>query len=320
MVGKICGTGSYAPPMVWDNNHLSKRVETSDEWIQERTGIVRRHIAIEDTTATMAVKAAQNALEGSGVEPKDLDLILVSTATSETLFPCTGCYVQEALGAVNATAFDLNAACTGFVFAYNTAQAYIGSGACQTVLVIGSECLSTLTNWDDRVTCVLFGDGAGAVVLKAEEGRNHKAVTHSDGSRGSALLCMSRNRREWAAEVDETDYFIKMDGQEVFKFAVKQVPEVISEVLDAQGVSADDIDFFILHQANERIMEAVAKRLKQGIEKFPMSIQEYGNTSSASIPILIDEMNQSGRLQKGHKLVISGFGAGLSWGAIYLEW
>lgn len=320
MVGKICGTGSYAPPLVWDNNDLAKRVETSDEWIRERTGIVRRHIAVEDTTATMASEAAKKALENSGVKPQELDLIIVSTVTPEFLFPNTACHVQQELKAVNATAFDLNGACTGFVFAYNTAQAYIGSGACKTVLVIGAESLSSLTNWKDRSTCVLFGDAAGAVVLKASEEGAHRTATYTDGSKGPALLCTNRHRKEWAPEVDESDYFIKMDGQAVFKFAVKRVPEVIQEVLDAQKVSADDIDYFIFHQANQRILEAVAKRLKQSVDKFPVSIEEYGNTSSSSIPMLIDQMNQKGMLKRGQKLVIAGFGAGLSWGAVYLEW
>lgn len=307
MIGKICGTGAYAPSNFMDNNDLAKIVETSDEWIRERTGIVKRHIIKEDTTVSMAVKAAKEALKDAGVGAKELDLILVSTISSNVILPCTACEVQKAIGAVNATGFDLNAACTGFLFAYNTAQAYIASGICKTALIIGAESLSNITDWKDRGTCILFGDGAGAAVLKAEAGEMISTVTHSDGSKGEALEC-------------EPGTFMRMDGQAVFKFAVKQVPLCITELLEKNNLNVEDIDYFVLHQANRRIVEAVAKRLKTEIEKFPMNLQEYGNTSSASIPILLDEMNKKGMLKKGMKLVMAGFGAGLSWGASLLEW
>lgn len=320
MIGRICGTGSYVPAHFLDNNDLAKIVDTNDEWIRERTGVVRRHIIEDETMVSMAVTASKRALENSGVAPEELDLILVSTFTSEVLLPCAACEVQREIGAVNATGFDLNAACTGFVFAYNTAQAYIASGMYRTVLVIGSESLSNMVNWEDRGTCILFGDGAGAVVLKAEEGTTYQPVTYSDGSKGSALTCMSRHRKGWVSGAEDLDSYMKMDGQAVFKFAVKQVPEVILEVLEKADIPLEDIDYFILHQANKRIIEAVAKRLKQDIDKFPMNLDEYGNTSSASIPILLDEMNREGLFQRGQKLVLAGFGAGLSWGAACLEW
>ena len=223
------------------------------------------------------------------------------------ILPCAACEVQKEIGAVNAVCFDLNAACSGFLFAYNTAQAYIASGIYRTGIVIGAECLSNLIDWKDRGTCILFGDGAGAVVVKAKEGTQPSIITHSDGEKGKALTC-------------EQNDFIHMDGQEVFKFAVKQVPKCICELLEANGLKKEEIHYFILHQANRRIVEAVAKRLKIEIEKFPMNLQEYGNTSSASIPILLDEMNQKGLLRKGMKIVIAGFGAGLSWGASLIEW
>lgn len=320
MIGKICGTGSYVPEHFLDNNDLSRMVDTSDEWIRERTGVVRRHIIEDDTTVSMAVKASRTALENGGVAPEELDLILVSTFTSEVMLPCAACEVQRELGAVNATGFDMNAACTGFLFAYNTAQAYIASGMYRTILVIGAESLSNTVNWEDRGTCILFGDGAGAAVLKAEEGTLYLPVTYSDGGKGDALTCKSRHRREWTDGETDLDSFMKMDGQAVFKFAVKKVPEVIREVLEKADHTADEVDYFILHQANKRIVEAVAKRLRQDIGKFPMNMEEYGNTSSASIPILLDEMNRKGMLKKGQRLVMSGFGAGLSWGAAYLEW
>ena len=307
MIGKICGTGAYVPPNVMDNNDLSKLVETSDEWIRERTGIVRRHIADGENTVSMAVKSAESALKNANISAEEIDFIIVSTISSNVILPCAACEVQKEIGAVNAVWFDLNAACSGFLFAYNTAQAYIASGIYRTGIVIGAECLSNLIDWKDRGTCILFGDGAGAVVVKAKEGTQPSIITHSDGEKGKALTC-------------EQNDFIHMDGQEVFKFAVKQVPKCICELLEANGLKKEEIHYFILHQANRRIVEAVAKILKIEIEKFPMNLQEYGNTSSASIPILLDEMNQKGLLRKGMKIVIAGFGAGLSWGASLIEW
>lgn len=320
MTGTICGTGSYAPSYTMDNNDIAKLVETSDEWIRERTGVERRHIAGEETTVSMAVEAGRRALANAGTAPEEVDLILVSTISSNVLLPCAACEVQKELGAVKATGFDLGgAACSGFVFAYNTAMAFLASGVYRTVLVIGSETLSNITNWKDRGTCILFGDGAGAAVLKASEGQIYRPVTHSDGAKGDALICESRYTKNWK-EIPEENTYMKMDGQAVFKFAVRRVPEVIGEVLEANSVAPGDISCYILHQANRRIVEAVAKRLGEPVEKFPMNLQEYGNTSSASIPILLDELNRSGALKKGQKIVLAGFGAGLSWGASMLEW
>lgn len=307
MIGKISGTGSYVPSRYLDNHDLSQIVDTSDEWIRERTGIIRRHIVEADTTVSMAAQAAEKALESAKMLPEEIDLLIVSTISSNVILPCTACEVQKQIHAVHATCFDLNAACTGFLFAYNTAQVYIASGMYKNVLVIGAESLSSLVDWKDRSTCILFGDGAGAVVLRAEEGESYHMVTHSDGSKGEALTC-------------DTGSFMKMDGQEVFKFAVRQVPACIAEVMEHNHLMVEDIDYFILHQANRRIVEAVAKRMKVELTKFPMNLQEYGNTSSASIPLLLDEMNREGRLKKGQKLVLAGFGAGLSWGASLLEW
>lgn len=320
MVGKICGTGSYVPEHILDNHDLSRIVDTNDEWIQARTGIIRRHIIEEDTTVSMAVYASKEALEDSGTAAEELDLILVSTFTSQVLLPCTACEVQKELGAVNATGFDLNAACTGFLFAYNTAQAYIHAGIYKTILIIGAESLSNVVNWKDRGTCILFGDGAGACVMKAQQGEFYRPTTCSAGTLGNALTCKSRCCNAQDSERDDVDFFMKMDGQAVFKFAVRRVPEVILEAVDEAGIKLPQIDYFILHQANKRIVEAVAKRLGEDINKFPMNMEEYGNTSSASIPILLDEMNKKGMLKEGNKLVMAGFGAGLSWGAIYLEW
>lgn len=319
MTGVICGTGSYIPVHTMDNNDIAQLVETNDEWIRERTGVAKRHIIQEETTVSMAADAARKALENGNVSAEEVDLILVSTISSNVILPCAACEVQKAIGAVNATCFDLSAACTGFVFAYNTAVAYLASGMYRTVLIIGSESLSNLTNWKDRGTCILFGDGAGAAVVKAAEGKLYRAVTHSDGFKGEALTCTSRHNRNWE-EIPLEETYMQMDGQAVFKFAVKRVPEAVKEVLEKNNMTAEEIDYFILHQANKRIVEAVAKRLDVSIDKFPMNLQEYGNTSSASIPILLDEMSRDGRLKKGQKIILAGFGAGLSWGATILEW
>lgn len=319
MVGKICGTGSYVPPHVMDNNDLAKIVDTSDEWIRERTGIGKRHIIEEETTSYMAGQAALRAVEQSGIDPSEIELILVATSSSEIVFPCAACEVQKTIGAVHAAGYDLNAACTGFVLAFNTAQAYIGAGIYKTVLVIGADSMSNLVDWSDRGTCILFGDGAGAALLRAEEGAPVYMAAHSDGVKGPALTGMSRHRKDWKIENDSESY-IHMDGQAVFKFAVRKVPEIIEEVLDRAGIGIDEIDYFVLHQANRRIIEAAAKRLKTDITKFPMNLEEYANTSAATVPILLDEMNREGSLHKGQRIMLAGFGAGLTWAACLFEW
>lgn len=320
MVGKICGTGSFAPAQVWDNQMLSQKVETSDEWIRERTGVERRHIIQDETTADLASAAAKAALENAEVDATEVELIIVATVSPDQLMPCTACEVQKRIGAVHAVCFDLNAACTGFLFALNTAQAYIGQGLFRTAVVIGAESMSNLTDWNDRATCILFGDGAGAVVLKASEEGIYAQVSHSDGSRGDVLTCTSRNQAGYEGNPEAAETYIRMDGRAVFQFAVSKVPEVIRELLAGQAMRPEQIDCYLLHQANERIVRAVAKRLGVGMEKFPVNMAEYGNTSSASIPILLDEMNRQGRLKRGDYLILSGFGGGLSYGASLMRW
>ena len=305
--GKITGTGSYVPSNFMDNFDLSNIVDTNDAWIQERTGIIRRHISTDDTTISMASKAAVQAIENAKISPNDIDLILVATMSPQAVLPCTACEVQKSIQADQATCFDLNAACSGFLYAYNTAQAYIASEVYKTVLVIGTETLSNLVDWKDRGTCILFGDGAGAVVLSATEEGVYSTVTHSDGQKKDALTC-------------DLGSVIKMNGQEIFKFAVKQIPICIQELLEKNHLAVSDITYFVLHQANKRIIEAVAKRLHVDLEHFPMNLQEYGNTSSASIPILLHEMNEKNMLHRGDKVIMAGFGAGLTWGATLLEW
>ncbi|MDD3279288.1 MAG: ketoacyl-ACP synthase III [Lachnospiraceae bacterium] len=320
MFGRICGTGSYTPNMVWDNDKLAEMVETNDAWIRERTGVARRHIAKDETASFMAVKAAQEAIKNAGIDPEAVDLIIAATISSEVIMPSLSCMVQARLGADKAFCFDLNAACTGFLFALNTAQAYLSLGIYKTAIVIGTECLSNLVDWQDRGTCILFGDGAGAVVIRAEEQTLYSQVSHSDGEKGQVLTCQSRNQRklELCPKAEET--YIRMDGGAVFKFAVSKVPEVIHELMNQPENAEVEVDYYLLHQANERIVRSVAKRLKEPLEKFPMNMEEYGNTSSASIPILLDEMNKKGMLKRGQKLVLSGFGGGLSYGASLLTW
>lgn len=317
----ICGTGSAVPTKILDNDDLSQMVETNDEWIRERTGIVRRHIAKEETCVSLAVEAAKRALEQAEMPAEEIDLLIVSTISSNVVLPCTACEVQKEIGTVNAVAYDLSAACTGFVLAYQSVQSFLQAGIYQTALIIGSECLSHLVNWQDRGTCILFGDGAGAAVLRAEPGSGYFPAAHSDGKKGEALKCKSfLDGSTENQKLHPEEYKMQMDGQAVFKFAVRQVPAVIKEVLEKNKLNLKDIDWMILHQANRRIVEAVSRHLDLPLEKFPVNMQEYGNTSSASIPILLDEMNRDGRLKKGQKIVMAGFGAGLTWGAVVLEW
>lgn len=320
MTGKILGTGSYIPDRTVENNDLAKLVDTNDAWIRERTGIECRHLAEGETTSAMASRAARKALENGKILPEEIDLILVATSTPDIIFPCVACRVQKEIAAVNAVCFDLNAACSGFLFAYQTAQAYIQAGLYQKVLLIGADSMSQMVDWSDRGTCILFGDGAGAAVLSAEETGLSIHAAHSDGARGDVLTGMSRHRKGWQQPEKIKESFIHMDGQSVFKFAVRSVPEIVEELLEKAGIGREEIDYFFLHQANQRIIQAAAKRIGADISRFPMNLQEYGNTSAASIPILLDEWNRKGCLKRGNKLIFAGFGAGLSWAGSLLEW
>lgn len=319
MTGMICGTGSYLPTHILCNDDISDLVETTGEWIEERTGIKERHIAENETTVSMAARAGRRALEDAKIAPEEVDMVLVSTVSSNVILPCTACEVQKILGTKHAVCFDINAACSGFLFAYNTALAYLTAGMCRTVLMIGSESLSNLVNWQDRNTCILFGDGAGAAVLRSCGGDRYKIAAHSEGEKGWTLTCRSRHAGK-GRDISVEETFMKMDGREVFQFAVRRVPEAIFEALKKNGLSVGDIDYFLLHQANRRIVEAVAKKIGAGLERFPMNLDKYGNTSSASIPILMDELRRNGTLKPGQRILLAGFGAGLSWGAAVLDW
>lgn len=320
MTTRIIGTGSYVPEQIVTNDDLSKIVETNDEWIRSRTGIRERRIATEDRTSDMAAKAAARAIEQAGIAPEEIDLILLATSSPDFCFPNGACEVQAKIGAVHAACYDISAACTGFVFALSTAHAFISSGIYRTALVIGADVLSKLVDWTDRGTCVLFGDGAGAAVVRADETGILGLNMHSNGAKGEVLTCGSRSNGNFLLGRKPELGYMAMDGQEVFKFAVKKVPECISQVLEETGYATGDIDHFIIHQANYRIIESIAKRLKVDIEKFPVNMEHYGNTSGASVPILLDELNRAEKLKRGERIVLSGFGAGLTWGALLLEW
>ena len=330
MTIKIIGTGSALPEKTVTNFDLAEIVDTSDEWIRERTGIVERRISTGDTVASLSAEACTKALEMAGKSAEDVDLIIVATCSPEMFLPCCACQVQGIIGAKNAVAFDLNAACSGFVFALNTAQAYIEMGLYRNALVVGSEVLSKIIDWKDRSTCVLFGDGAGVAYIErcdddglCENGRKsgiESIVQGADGAKGSVLACGARKLENPYAEGEEISPYVSMDGQEVYKFATRKVPECIKAALDKADKTLDDVDLFILHQANIRIIESVSKRLKADISKFPVNLSRISNVSSATIPILLDELNRDGKLHRGDRLVLSGFGAGLTYGATVLVW
>ena len=320
MPARIIGTGSALPALLVSNRELEKIVDTTDEWIRSRTGIESRHIAVEETTTSMAIEAAKKALQDAKASPEELDLIIVGTISPDHYFPSTACEIQSALGAVNATAFDISAACAGFLFGLGIVDAYMKAGTVRTALVVGAETLSKMMDWNDRSSCVLFGDGAGAAVVRSDESGIMSMVQGSDGARGNALTCEGRRVNNPYKKNDTSLDYTKMNGQEVYKFAVKTVPKSIEEALLKADVKADDVKYFLLHQANLRIIEAVAKRLGQSIEKFPTNLQECGNISAGSVPVLLDHVNREGMLQKGDTIVLAGFGAGLTWGATVLIW
>ena len=330
---RITGTGSALPGRIVTNKELEQLVETSDEWIRERTGIAERHVSVGETVVTLASEAARKALEQAGKRAEEIDLILVATCSPEQYLPCCACQVQADIGAVNALAFDVNAACSGFLFALNTADAYLRTGLAENALVIGSEVLSKLVDWTDRGSCILFGDGAGAVVVErceASPGILGRAL-HSDGTGGGVLQCGARElttpyartsaaKTDQKQQTDDREHYIQMDGQEVYRFATRRVPQCIEEALADAGLAVPDIDLFVLHQANARIIDAVAKRLHADREKFPTNLERVGNLSSASIPVLLDEQHRQGKLHRGDRIVLAGFGAGLTIGACVMTW
>jgi 3-oxoacyl-[acyl-carrier-protein] synthase-3 len=313
------------PRKVLTNDDLSKMVDTSDAKIRELTGIGQRYIASDnETSSSLGVDAAYNALKVAGLFPTDLDLIICSTSTPEHIFPATACLIQDKLGASNAGAFDLSAACSGFIYALNMGAQSIRSGSVKTVLVIGTETLSRFVDWTDRTTCILFGDGAGAFILQASEkpGGVQGVVMHSDGSGGEFLIIPAGGSAHPTSEITIHTgmHFIHMNGKEVFRFATRVIAQATLEVAAKSAWKLEDISLIIPHQANLRIIEAAARGLKLPMDKFMVNLERYGNTSTASIPIATVEAIQNSRLKPGDKVIFVGFGAGLTWGALAAEW
>jgi 3-oxoacyl-[acyl-carrier-protein] synthase-3 len=322
---KIIGTGSYLPEKVLTNQDLEKIVDTSDEWITTRCGIKERRIVENGVGSSfLATHAAKKALQMAGVTPQELDMIIVGTVTPDMLFPSTACLLQHNLNAKKAVAFDLSAGCSGFLYGLSVADSFIRNRGCKYILLVGVECLSKVTDYQDRTSCVLFGDGAGAVVLTGTTEDQGILSTHlySDGSYAD-LLCQPGGGSRYPAtheSIEQRLHYLKMQGNKIFKIAVKALEDVVVEALDYNNLKSEQISLLIAHQANLRIIQAVAARLNLPDEKIYLNIQKYGNTSSASIPIALDEANREGRIKEKDILLFNAFGAGLTWGAAVVKW
>lgn len=315
---KIVGTGSYLPAKVVTNYDLEKMVDTTHDWIFSRSGIVERHVAAEEEMSSdLALHASKRAIEAAGISANDIDLIIVATTTPDHIFPSTACVLQDKLGIKSAIAFDIQAVCSGFIYALNTADLYIRGGQARNVLIVGTEVLSRILNWEDRTTCVLFGDGAGAVVLQRSELPGILSTKlHADGSQ----RCMLSATGYISNGVIQGEPFIKMDGQGVFKFAVRSLSEVAEEVLAENNMKGTDVDWMVPHQANIRIIEATAKKLGLSMDKVVQTVATHGNTSAASIPLALDVAVRDGRIQPGQHLLMEAVGGGFTWGAALIRW
>jgi 3-oxoacyl-[acyl-carrier-protein] synthase-3 len=319
MYSKIIGTGSYLPAKTLTNYDLEKMVETSNDWIVSRSGIHERHVAADtEMTSDLALQASLRAIAAAGIKADDIDLVIVATTSPDQIFPSTACILQDKLGIKNrGAAFDMQAVCGGFVYAMNTADLYIRGGQSKTALVVGAEVLSRILDWSDRATCVLFGDGAGAVILQASETPGIiSSKLHADGSHRDMLKAEGNIRN---GEV-QGDPFIKMDGQAVFKFAVKVLSEVVDEVLAENNLSGSDISWLVPHQANIRIMEATAKKLGLNMDNVIVTVATHGNTSAASIPLALDTAVHDGRIKPGQNILLEAVGGGFTWGAVLIKW
>jgi 3-oxoacyl-[acyl-carrier-protein] synthase-3 len=310
---RIAGTGAYLPPRVVTNDELAKRLDTSDAWIRERTGIRQRHVADQaQASSDLALQASRRALEAAGMSAAQVDLIVVATSTPDYIFPSTACLLQAKLGVKGCAAFDMQAVCSGFVYALATAEGFIRNGTCKNALVVGAEVFSRILDWNDRATCVLFGDGAGAVVLTAAQAPGiHASVLHADGSLAD-ILSVPGNVCGGAIVGSP---FLQMQGSQVFKVAVKVLDEAAREVTAAAGVPLEQVDWLIPHQANVRILEATAKRLGLPRERLVVTVDRHANTSAASVPLALDEYVRAGRIRPGHKVMLQGVGGGFTWGA-----
>ncbi len=319
---RIAGTGSFLPENVVTNDDLAQRVDTSDEWIRSRTGIGQRHVAAEgQTTGDLGYEAALRAMAAAGVSADELDMIVVGTTTPDLIFPSTACLIQARLGAAGCAAFDVNAACSGFIYALSVADKFIRCGDARTVLVVGAETLSRILDWSDRTTSVLFGDGAGAVVLKADSGTGILSThLHADGSKKELLWSPVGVSTGFDKDKPNGGALIQMKGNDVFKYAVKALDSVVDETLEAHGLTQHDVDWLIPHQANLRIIEATAKRLEMPMDRVVVTVDRHGNTSAASVPMALDEAVRSGRVQRGQLLLLEAFGGGFTWGSALIRY
>jgi 3-oxoacyl-[acyl-carrier-protein] synthase-3 len=325
----IAGTGMYVPPSIYTNDDMSKLVETSDEWIKDRTGIKQRRFSTGEPNFYMGAIAAKQAIEDAGIDPLSIDMIIGSTITPDYCTPSLACLVQSEINADNAFCFDINAACSGFIYALDAAHTYLSSGKVKTVLIVCSENLSKIIDFTDRKTCVLFGDGAGAVVVTSGSGL-FESYLKSEGKNAQALLCRALiNTSPFVTEADNEKYakykqtngsYITMDGRETYRFSTRALPEAIEAVCSKAGIGVDELTLIIPHQANLRIVKTSAEKLNIPLDKMFTNIDRYGNTSCASIPICLDELKKSGKLTRGDKIALAGFGGGLTYGGIVLEW
>ena len=318
---KIVGIGHYCPSNIVSNEYISSLIDTSDEWIVKRTGIRERRISNGETTVDLAVKASEEALKNSGYTPEDIDLIIVATTSPDRIVPSTACSVQERLGCINATAFDILAACSGFVYGLIVANSLLKTNEKFRALVIGSEVLSRIVDWKDRSTCILFGDGAGSAVLESSEDCGIISTFFgSDGIKGiKALTSTNFSLNNPFVESNEEKRYIEMDGRELFKFAVSIIPDIVNNLLEKSNENIENIKYIIPHQANSRIIDEASKRLGISSDKFYMNLDKYGNTSSASIPIALDEMIKDELIKKGDKVILAAFGGGLTWAGALIE-
>ena len=317
----ITGTGGYLPERIMDNAELEQMVDTSDEWIKSRTGVVKRHIAAEDEmTCDLAEHAARRAMEAASVSADDVDLIIVATTTPDLVFPSTACLLQERLGVRGSAAFDIQAVCTGFIYALSVADKFIKTGAANKALVVGAETLSRIIDWTDRDTCVLFGDGAGAVILEASEQPGIVSTfLHADGQHKDLLKVPVGISTNYAA-IQEGSAYMQMQGNEVFKVAVNTLGRIVDETLAANNLEKKDIDWLVPHQANTRIISATAKKLDMPLDKVIVTIDQHGNTSAASVPLALDVAVRDGRIRRGDKLLLEAFGGGFTWGSALVDY
>jgi 3-oxoacyl-[acyl-carrier-protein] synthase-3 len=318
MYSRIIGTGGYLPEKILTNHDLESMVDTSDEWIRTRTGIMQRHIAAENQMASdLALEASRRAIEASGIQVRDIDLVVVATTTPDMIFPSTACILQHKLGLSDGPAFDVQAVCSGFIYALATADMFVSSGKCRNALVVGTEVYSRIMDWTDRSTCVLFGDGSGAVVLTRDERPGIlSSHLHADGSYSQVLAAPGNIR---AGKIQGTP-FITMEGNTVFKFAVKVLEEAVQEALNANNLQTSDIDWLVPHQANIRIITSTAKKLGIPNEKVVTTVAQHGNTSAASIPLALDQAVRDGRIRPSQHIVLEGVGGGFTWGSVLIRW